>query len=238
MLTAAYLHTKDPKYLTNVANTVNYHVDYHNTNGKNYSRFSQFNWMGSFFMEAVIDYYLISPNVKLETYIKETSAYASSMNNTRWVYTHGFAYHLTKQAAYLDRAVEAIKQMPTSYGNVYKDFASDNRALSKGTFYFADPQYIGIQGDNTDIENKRIIKAFPNPFTPEIHISIPQGAGLGTNPVLNIFSIDGRLVKSFRPEGKHSGQMTWHTQSASSGIYVINFNDGKRKYKKTICLVR
>ncbi len=78
---------------------------------------------------------------------------------------------------------------------------------------------VGQEGIKTVIKNFNLLQNYPNPFNPSttIEYQIPTEG----NVEINIFSIDGQLVRLF--ENKHN----------SSGSYTITW-DGKNTAGKTV----
>jgi hypothetical protein len=242
MLLPCYQYTKDSQYLTPVANTVNYHVDHLNSNNKNFSVFSQFDWMGSFFLEAVIDYCELSPSDKIKTYIKDASSYASSITDTRWVLTHTYSHHLTGDTLYLDRAVESIKRMPSSYNNIYKDFASHNRSLSRGLYYFRTDTLSILAEDNDIVLEPLTLVVNPNPFNPSTTITIDCRVKI-EDLKLKIYDINGKMVNDFTSKIKNQqssilNQITWNARQHPSGIYIIKALADGKTCVKAITLIK
>ena len=92
-------------------------------------------------------------------------------------------------------------------------------------------------------ENFNIFKAYPNPFNAEINLFL--SARDNTPKVLNIFNIEGKLVKTiynFSPFQKKI-ELKWDGKdnlgsSLPSGLYFIVSNEKKLQFKHKIMLLR
>jgi hypothetical protein len=244
MLMEAYLYTKQQNYLTNVGNTVNYHIDYYNTTAnKSFFAFSQFDWLGSFFAEAAADYNEVSPTVKVQTFFRDLSSYTQLYKSPRWAMANAYAYKLFKDTLYLGRAVECMKVNP-ALPNLFKDFASEYRSMSRGTFYIKDTGLTSVEKKFRVPLSDRLSLS-PNPFNPDLAVRYWRNSV--SDVQIRIFDADGRLVKALAPPSGNWqpgwNQVTWKGedqsgQRAASGVYLLQVMEGKNLLTRKVMLAK
>lgn len=229
MLTNAYLYTKDAKYLPNIAATLNYHVDHYTANGLT------FDWQGSFFAEALVEYDRLAPTAKIRDFLKTRfSGYTQSNLSPRWTLVNSYGYYLTGDTAYLHRAVECMKVL-ASLSNIYKDFASEYRNVSLATFYFGDSSVVPAEKKSPSLSLEDGLTVFPNPFNPEITITLE--GDLDKAASLKVYDLSGRLVEELTAR-VNGGKVTWRKPGLASGIYVIRVEGAGISIARRIILSR
>jgi subtilisin family serine protease len=80
-------------------------------------------------------------------------------------------------------------------------------------------QYAGINALNKGNN----LTVYPNPFDCELNIVLPV---ISNSAKIEIFSLDGKLVKSSHLDPQQSTDLTIQTSDLEKGIYILKFTNG------------
>ena len=116
-------------------------------------------------------------------------------------------------------------------------FADENgdaiQGVTIGSGYECDAMF------NNDIITFNLFEAYPNPFNPDLNISIKINENSYTN--VTVYDINGRLLETI-----YSGMLIsnnvydfkWNAKDFSSGIYIINVDSDNFVQSKIINLIK
>ena len=97
---------------------------------------------------------------------------------------------------------------------------------------------VAIDNDEIIVNDFSLLSAYPNPFNPKT--SIPFSIGSPSLVSLEIYDINGKLVKSFSPKVYMAGlnQLEWDASGASSGMYFIHLVNGSKRLTQKVMLLK
>ena len=97
---------------------------------------------------------------------------------------------------------------------------------------------VAVDNDDIVVNDFSLLPAYPNPFNPKT--SIPFSLGSPSVASLELYDINGKLVKSFSPRVFMAGlnQLEWDASGASSGVYFIHLVIGSKRLTQKIMLLK
>ena len=97
---------------------------------------------------------------------------------------------------------------------------------------------VAIDNDEIIVNDFSLLSAYPNPFNPKTSIRFSMGSQSLVS--LEIYDINGKLVKSFSPKVYMAGlnQLEWDASGASSGMYFIHLVNGSKRLTQKVMLLK
>ena len=104
----------------------------------------------------------------------------------------------------------------------------------------------GVEGQVTTVLGAPFFKAFPNPCNSDLTIVLRTGKTPDNHPgSLAIYNVQGKIVKSFRPDGAERGMITLHwngndagNKRLPSGVYLIKTETSEGVKMQKVLLTR
>ena len=97
---------------------------------------------------------------------------------------------------------------------------------------FSDPDVLAIQQLRTG--KKEDLLVYPNPFTQNVNVQMPQSYSAANQVELFIYDIKGREVFNRVVETDANAQFSFNGQSLKAGIYILRVQVGKKSFSTKI----
>lgn len=188
-------------------------------------------WMTGLLTEPMVKAAEITGNPLWAATVKQIvdSTLETNSNNA---FAAAYCARQFNNGMYLDKAYSLFSSIGNgmSFGHHEKDYAEKCRSVLMAFAYFAKPESLNISAEVIASRNVKSspmdIAVSPNPFSPELNVKISlPGAGKAK---VSLFTLDGRVVRTFSEKYLEAGIHTLRLISNNSGgtripngLYVV-----------------
>ena len=101
-----------------------------------------------------------------------------------------------------------------------------------------------VERNSGDITVDEGVSVNPNPFNPQVNVTVRGVVDAKQRQVLEVFDVRGHKVASLEPKGKtvtgRYGRFdySWNATASASGVYIIKIKMGQKMWQRKVTLIK